>query len=414
MSQQKRNPDIDFGFHATIPRMVRTEYGKLTPMQKWLYVCLKDLCGEHGTCYRTIKVLSEETGISTGMLSESIPILHKEGLIHAEKKKRSMGGKEVWHITIVDIWVANGKLHPAKRSLSEQTPEIVHSVNENVQQVNDQGRKRSAGEHKRSLSETEEESSLSSIITEERSSEESTFGANAPAHDLKEKVRQLLDSDPRLKAITTEMVAQAEEDEAPTVKMPAVKPSKHTTTPEPHDDVAQVGPPAGDSFPASSGGPRRSEARQSTIPKRPAYRKPIAIEKPQLTLEGQQVKEWYEEVREGKVRMTDKNVIACNRLAEIDGMTRDNLKDVIELWDGDKWVKEHNISIDLQELEKPDSKFSFERGLLLVRRKHKGKPKQQEQDEDYSDFDRYVGNGKEERAQLLREYEERLANGTLA
>src|SRR5258708_4892285 len=139
MSQQKRNPDIDFGFHATIPRAVRTHYKTLTPMQKWLYVCLKDLCGEHGTCYRTVKVLSAETNISTGMISESIPLLHKDGLIHAEKKRRSSGGKEVWHITIVDIWAANGKLHPTKRSLSEQTTENVHSVN-------DQGKERSENE----------------------------------------------------------------------------------------------------------------------------------------------------------------------------------------------------------------------------------------------------------------------------
>lgn len=145
MSQQKRNPDIDFGFHATIPRAVRTHYKTLTPMQKWLYVCLKDLCGEHGTCYRTTRVLALETDISTGLISESIPQLHNAGLIHAEKKIRKEGGKPVWHITIVDIWPANGKLHPTKRSHSEQqrsaggqtsgTSENVHHVNENVHSV---------------------------------------------------------------------------------------------------------------------------------------------------------------------------------------------------------------------------------------------------------------------------------------
>src|SRR5258708_6396313 len=183
MSQQKRNPDIDFGFHATIPRMVRTAYDKLTPMQKWLYVCLKDLCGEHGTCYRTVKVLSAETNIAPGMISESIPLLHAQRLFHTLKKRRSSGGKEVWHITIVDIWDANGKLHPTKRSLSEQTTENVHSEN-------DQGKERSASEQERSLSETEEVSSEAGSSFEEGSGEEEgTYGANAPtpAH-LKEVV----------------------------------------------------------------------------------------------------------------------------------------------------------------------------------------------------------------------------------
>ncbi len=95
MTNTPQNPSVDFGFHAVIPRVIRTAYKHLTPVQKWLYVCLKDLCGDHGTCYRSLRALSEETDLSTGMLSESIADLHKAGLIHAEKKKRSTGGKEV-------------------------------------------------------------------------------------------------------------------------------------------------------------------------------------------------------------------------------------------------------------------------------------------------------------------------------
>ncbi len=171
MSKQS-DPKVDWGFHAVIPRLVRTQYETLTPVQKWLYVCLKDLCGEHGTCYRTLRVLADETGISTGMLSESIRCLHDAGLIHAEKKRRfGTSSKEVWHITIVDIWQANAIAHPSKRSHSEQSTENVHTVNNNVHTMNDIDEKRSAGEQKRSHSETEEES-LSSIIIEEGSSEE--------------------------------------------------------------------------------------------------------------------------------------------------------------------------------------------------------------------------------------------------
>lgn len=178
---KKNDPNVDYGFHAVIPRMVRTHYKEVKPLQKWLYTCLKDLCGEAGTCYRTIETLAEETGISNGYLSESIPALHDAGLIHAEKKRRTTGGKPVWHITIVDIWQANAAVHPTKRSQREQT-ENIHTVN--VHSVNDNSIERSQDEHKRSQREreysqceTEEESieavSESSIILE--AGEESAF-----------------------------------------------------------------------------------------------------------------------------------------------------------------------------------------------------------------------------------------------
>jgi hypothetical protein len=201
MSQQKRNPDVDFGFHATIPRAVRTHYKQLSPMQKWLYVCLKDLCGEHGTCYRTTRVLALETDISTGLISESIPQLHNAGLIHAEKKIRKEGGKPVWHITIVDIWPANGKLHPTKRSRSEQersageqTSGNVHHVNNNVHVVNKPPAEEcSAGERECSPRETEEGSG-EAVSSFEEGSGEAGEGANAPtpAH-LKEIVDEKLE-----------------------------------------------------------------------------------------------------------------------------------------------------------------------------------------------------------------------------
>ncbi len=150
----KSNPEIDFGFYGSVPRIVRTGYKMLTPIQKWLYTCLKDLCGDHCTCYRTLRTLSLETDLSIGTLSESIPALHEAGLIHAEKKKRSTGGKEVWHITIVDIWVLNGKMYPSKkRSPREQTPENVQQMNKNVHVANKNGAECSAGERECSAGE---------------------------------------------------------------------------------------------------------------------------------------------------------------------------------------------------------------------------------------------------------------------
>lgn len=166
---KQQNPSIDFGFYATVPRVVRTNYrDKVTPIMKWLYTCLKDLCGDDGTCYRTLRVLSEETGISTGLLSESIPILHEVGLIHAEKKKRSTGGKEVWHITIVDIWIANGKAHPTKRSHYEQTQASENVHDTNVHNVNETTGECSCGERECSQILDRRKNTLSKNITEER------------------------------------------------------------------------------------------------------------------------------------------------------------------------------------------------------------------------------------------------------
>src|SRR6266702_539400 len=133
MSNQKNNPKQDWGFYACTPRIVRTQYKHLSHTEKRLNVCLKDLCGDRGMCYRTLKVLSEETDLSTGNLSTRIRNLHDAGLIHAEKKRRSNNptGKEVWHITIVDIWQANVEYC----SKNERSQEDVQTMNHNVQKM---------------------------------------------------------------------------------------------------------------------------------------------------------------------------------------------------------------------------------------------------------------------------------------
>ena len=514
MGKQKQDPQIEWGFHAVIPRLIRTNYEKLTPVQKWLYVCLKDLCGEHGTCYRALRVLAEETGISIGMLSESIRCLHDAGLIHAEKKRRSNNptAKEVWHITIVDIWQANAKVHPTKRSQNEHyKEENVHTVNIIVHTMNDTGEKRSPGEQKRSHSETEEES-LSSIIIEEESSEagdmslSSESDAHAPVISFQERKERK--TDPAIPAMPKDMKLSHSQERLQEATIGAsnaessrrghpmhVHPgdvsdwngsdrdnSPHSSqgqvalqigasndthshgsdllsgrstgptsgrdagggqanrsyAPDSDNDAraaqsqgtleqtpgeSQVIPTSGRADPGSavSSPPRRSSSLAATesgasqvsvIPKRPRYKAPVA-EKAQLTLEGASVKSWYEEIRGVRVRMIDKNIKDCNALAECDGITLDSLKATIEDLDKLKWVVEHDYAIDLHALA-GDGHLNFENNWPRVKRKLGIAAKQEERDEDYSDFDRYVGNGKEERAALLREAEERLRNGTLA
>jgi len=126
-----------YGF-ARMPRIIRKGYKNLTKMQKLLYIYLRDLAGEDGTCYRSLRTLQEETGFSIGYLSENIPILHNEGLIHAEMKKSATTHWEVWHISIVDIWELNASFIQAEKcSPDEQlVNQSVQDMNRSVHQMN--------------------------------------------------------------------------------------------------------------------------------------------------------------------------------------------------------------------------------------------------------------------------------------
>lgn len=119
---------------ARMPRIIRKSYKHLTKLQKLLYIYLRDLCGESGVCYRSLRTLADETDFSIGYLSENIPILASEevGLIKAHKQKRNNQKWEVWHIYIVDIWDLNTKfIESEKCSHDEQMEDQtgVHDVN---------------------------------------------------------------------------------------------------------------------------------------------------------------------------------------------------------------------------------------------------------------------------------------------
>lgn len=104
-----------YGF-AQVPRQVlRGEKyrSKLSLAEKGLYACLKDICGEIGECYYSLRKLASEIGTSASTLTRFIPQLRDQGLIYAEKKIRGTGENkhEIWHIRIVDIWKENDALY---------------------------------------------------------------------------------------------------------------------------------------------------------------------------------------------------------------------------------------------------------------------------------------------------------------
>lgn len=137
---KQQQPKVEWGFYAMTPRIVRTQYKDLTHAEKWFYTCLKDLCGDDGMCFRTLRKLQEETDISLGSLTPMINHLNEAGLIHAEKKKRPKSTREVWHITIVDIWQANFKQCSKNEHSQEedsQCSKFEQSTGGNVQNLNE-------------------------------------------------------------------------------------------------------------------------------------------------------------------------------------------------------------------------------------------------------------------------------------
>ena len=127
--------------------------------------------------------------------------------------------------------------------------------------------------------------------------------------------------------------------------------------------------------PASANSHSQSKGSGSGKGKKQAFTRSVTTA--QLTLEGSQIFDWYGIIRASKIRRTAQNITACNNLAECDGMSFETLKEAIEHWEEDKWVQSHGIVIDLQELEKPDGKFTFERAMTAIRTKQaRSAPKQ--------------------------------------
>ena len=208
----------DRGYYAVVPRIVRAQYKQLTHADKWLYTCLRDLSGKKGTCFRSLRSLSEETDISIASLSTMIPKLHKAGLIHAEKKRRSITGKEVWHITVIDIWQANAdycsKIEQSSVEEADQPHQFVQNPNNVVQELNKEGvvcseieRDCSNFPHRRIY--------IEDSNNKDKNIDSSVMTANADHHE----------------GIQTQPLPSVSTDLEETVKQPAIKPKQADSEP---------------------------------------------------------------------------------------------------------------------------------------------------------------------------------------
>jgi hypothetical protein len=107
---------IDLGdsrkYRTEIPNLVFTL--GLSPFELALYVHLKKTAGAEGACWKSTQTLSEETGMSAGMVSkakdgleESRKALGGKALINVSEEPNRGGGRPRHVITITDIWPEN-------------------------------------------------------------------------------------------------------------------------------------------------------------------------------------------------------------------------------------------------------------------------------------------------------------------
>lgn len=86
----------------------------LSPFELALYVHLKKTAGAEGACWKSTQTLSEETGMSAGMVSRAKEGLQSarlelggKSLINVSEEANRNGGRPRHIITITDIWPEN-------------------------------------------------------------------------------------------------------------------------------------------------------------------------------------------------------------------------------------------------------------------------------------------------------------------
>lgn len=77
----------------------------LSIYEKWLYVYLKSVAGEKGTCYRSTTTMAREAGMSRGQVSAAKKALALKGLIVVGSGTNPR--RDVDHIHMKDLWPAN-------------------------------------------------------------------------------------------------------------------------------------------------------------------------------------------------------------------------------------------------------------------------------------------------------------------
>jgi hypothetical protein len=114
-------------YRTEIPNMI-FDIG-LTPYEVALYGHFKRVCGAepNGVCWKSVRTLSKETGMSIGRVSEARAELARRGLIRMSQPKGP--GRSVT-VTIVDIWPENMARYSEDRDRSYYEGGV-HNMNAN-------------------------------------------------------------------------------------------------------------------------------------------------------------------------------------------------------------------------------------------------------------------------------------------
>lgn len=89
-----------------------------------LYCCLKQVAGDHSTCFQSNNTLAEKIGCAIPKLIESKLCLQQKGLITITKRKNENGSLMPDLIEIVDIWPENMRTMLKKYDKTPSNPRL--------------------------------------------------------------------------------------------------------------------------------------------------------------------------------------------------------------------------------------------------------------------------------------------------
>src|SRR3989339_1144898 len=147
-----------------------------TPYDRDVYIQMKRIAGEHGTCWTSQKTLAKQCGVSINRLKKSLSyLLDNKWIKYMGTKKVGTkgGGQEVNEYKIVDLWKMNGEFYeikgvspddiPAKQGVSLIEPRECHkkirgvSLDDNKEEpINNKPIKEEAGDKENLIKEVVE------------------------------------------------------------------------------------------------------------------------------------------------------------------------------------------------------------------------------------------------------------------
>jgi len=372
--QAIREEKEDIGFYARVPRIVRTGYKELSHAEKWLYTCLRDLCGEAGECWRSLRALAKETGISIASLSSMIPHLAQVGLIDAMKKS-------TWFIKIKNIWQAN-KEYCSKNEHSasgcSENEQGVQKMNTDCSE-NEQGCSNFVTKEDISKKiESEEDNTKKDISSTgvddaiARKYKEGLLPRNSPLTEWLQDI-SLLDD-----AFLAEMEQLLDRNQPPKISTPVihsvdtvshiVKATGNEAAP-PLEQPHLITPKAAlQAVSATSDG----DLDQSTSPPTRETKAKGKRKNGGLTLQGQHILDEYQQFKGRKSTPGKATIEAANGLVDLIASDEEFLAVLTEIRD-DKFLNDHNVARDLDFVYR-----KYEQYRDIVEQKQTKKPHMQD------------------------------------